>query len=436
MPKPPRDTAQKWLAAGALITVAVGVSFASNALKNHLASSLPQKAPTSYAPLISSPPPALPATPEDEEEEDEEEDTPPATDRRTLPSGTPKTSAAAMPQWAHFDASRVGDKAVVRHAPIHSRAAEVFAASSAPAEDLSRAVIVCRGSTKDATSDLHLRVTVGTMPELASDAKKQLGRTYVSAPLVDAKRGQNVDATLFVRKQGSLTPVVEMHAKVGDGDLQRDGDAGSIACVALGGDELLDRIAQDAGRADASIAKVAALRVDTTKDFDIDPNHEEVKARRRIGDLAALTGWADPRVKARLVALDAALVKNDLEDHRAFDALYRNATGEAVVGDVTLTLDRIACTSDKCELAVYVHNRGTRLLMWERDELALNYLVAYEDRIDQETEGDHLEVLVLHPGQQRKTLLTAQPELGSARSLVQICIGRGRNAPCGVIRAH
>lgn len=431
---PPRDTAQKWLAAGALIAVAVGVSFGSNALKNHLAGSLPQKAPTSYAPLVSSPPPAPPVSTATAEEE--EEDVPPATDRRTLPSGTTRASAAAAPPWAHFDDARVGDKAVMRYAPLHSRAAQLFSASSIPIEDLSRAVVVCRGSTTDDNAELVLRVVVGAMPEVASAAKKQVRQTYVTAPLVDAKKGQKVDATLLARKPSGLTPIVEMHAKIGDEELSQEVDGGAIECVALAGEALLDRIAQDAGRADASVAKLAALRVDTTKDFDIDPDNVEPKARRHIGDLAALTGWSDPRVKSRVAALDAALVKNNLEDRRAFDELYRDATNETVIGDAALTLDRVACSPDRCELAVSIRNRGTGSLIWQRSDLALNYLVAQKDRVDQESEENHLEVMVLAPGEQGKTLLTAQPEMKTAKSLVQVCIGPKEKAPCGVLRVH
>ena len=42
-PRAPKDTRQKWLAFGALVAVAVGVSIGASALKKRLASSLPQK---------------------------------------------------------------------------------------------------------------------------------------------------------------------------------------------------------------------------------------------------------------------------------------------------------------------------------------------------------------------------------------------------------
>ena len=434
MPKPPSDTGQKWLAAGALIAVAVGVSFASSALKSHLASTLPKQEPTSYPTAITTPtpPPPVAKTPDEEVEED----APPANDRRTLPAGTPKSSAATTPAWARFDSSRAGDKPVMRYAPFHSRASQLLATASTPTEDVARAVVVCRGSTNDDKSDLVLRVTIGSMPELASDAKRQLGQTYVTAPLVDVKKGQNVDAALFVRKPGGLTPLVEMHAKIGDDDLQKDTDDGTVECGFLTGEALLDRIAQEAGRVDASIAKVAALRVDTKKEFDIDPNNEEAKARRSIGDLAALTGWADPRIKPRLNAFDAALAKNDVDDRRAFEELYRDATKETIIGSVTLTLDRVACTTDKCELSVFVQNGGQTPFTWQQSDLALNYLLAGKDRIDQETEDEHVEVMIIGPGQQRKVTLNAQPGMTTAKSLAQICIGPGEKASCGVIRVH
>ena len=42
-PGAPKDTGQKWLAFGALVAVAVGVSLGANALKTKLASTLPKK---------------------------------------------------------------------------------------------------------------------------------------------------------------------------------------------------------------------------------------------------------------------------------------------------------------------------------------------------------------------------------------------------------
>ena len=45
-PPAPKDTAQKWVAFGAIVVVAVGVSFGASALKKRLASSLPKKEET------------------------------------------------------------------------------------------------------------------------------------------------------------------------------------------------------------------------------------------------------------------------------------------------------------------------------------------------------------------------------------------------------
>lgn len=429
----PSDTGHKWLAAGALIAVAVGVSFASNAFKKHLKSALPEAAPTERSPMVSSPPPTpaptlLGAAPG-------ADDAPPANDPRTPPFGTPKSSAAARPEWASFETSRKGEEIALRYAPFHSRAAQLFAMTPTSNDDLSRAFVVCRGSVTDDTTDVHLRVTFGNMPMVVSDRREQYERTYVTAPLVDVKKGQLVDATLFARRATGLVPLVQLKAKLGEDDLSKEDEAGAIECVALDGDALQDRIAKDAGRADAAIARRAALRIDAKKAFELDPNNELTVAQRSIADLAALTGWVDPRVKARLAANEAASAKNWVEERRAFDELHRDARSATAQKKVVFNVERMSCTPQKCDLTLVVENLGDSAFALDLDMVTINLLVDRKDRIDAE-QVEEIERVVVAPGERRKVTLRGQAGLNAAQSLAQICIGEADVPSCGVIRLH
>jgi hypothetical protein len=433
-----REAAQKWLAFGAIATVAIGVSFASNAFKNHLKSTLPEPAPKERTPLVSSTPPvpaptAIPTTFIDSVPEDPDEQALPATDPRTPPFGTPRSSLVATPaQWGHLDGTRTGEPVSMRYAPFHSRASQIFALAAAPMQNLSRAFVVCRGSATNANVDVHLRVTLGAMPEMTSDGEEQFGRTYVTQPLADVEIGQRVTAVLSERRSGTLVPLARLDVKLGDAALTAEHEAGDIECAALSGDALQDRIARDAGRADSAIARLAALRIDPTKVWALDPMNVEADAQRRIGDLAALVGWADPRVKARVAAFDAAKKKNTAAERRALEQVYAAASREVTIGDVAVAFDRITCNPQKCEIALVVVNNGTQPLLWSTPPVDVTFLVDAKDHIENLTD-EGITPVELASGERRKLVLDLVESLGT-RSLVQLCIAQPNGTRCGMIR--
>lgn len=441
MPKPPRDTAQKWLAFGAIVVVAVGVSFASSAFKNHLKGTLPEPAPPDPRPTSSPrPTPVIAVTPDEADDE-----ALPADDPRVPPTGTPKSSLAATPIWGHFDVPLAGDKPTMHYAPVHSRAAEIFATAHAPSEGLSRAFVICRGRGRDGNiGDVHVRATFGGMPEIAADGPTRGNVAFVSAPLIDLRVGQPIVVRVSERRANDLIDLARLSTKPGEKVFALHTLEGNVQCVALSGDDLQERIAKDAGRADSAISRIwaAQITVDASKRWAHDfPAAEGSRAQRRIADLAALVGWDDARVKKRVVAYDTALGKVDAEEQRVFETLRKKASNETTVGGLKVVLDSISCTAadpDECEVKLWVTNETSEAKAW-RFDVDTTFVVQTKTELDPSTDSDDTSVEIA-PQQRVQVVAGAPKSVSQMPAIAQFCARGGpqqaTTTGCGVIRLH
>lgn len=359
----PRDTAHKWLAFGAIVVVAVGTSFASSAFKKHLRSTLPEAAPpTPYEPAITSAPSSPPAFPN----ADPDEDAPPADDPRIAPSGTPATSSAARPSWWPKDDG---------WAPVHTWTGSLFASGSVPsAGNLSKAFVMCHAATTPGTeADVRVRAKLGELPAIAADGPSDQDYAHFTAPLVDLKNGEPIEVVVSTQAEGGFREVIRLKTKLGE-QLEVTEKDGTVDCVVLSGDALLDQIAADAGRADSAIARLAARKLDAsaTPDWGYPSNDVRI-AKHAVADVAALTGWDDARAKRRVDAYARALAAVDADRARVFEELRRSASDQAKVGKVTfavaspMSCDPQPSRDARCSVSFVVTNDSATALVWGRD---------------------------------------------------------------------
>jgi hypothetical protein len=366
-PPAPRDRLHRWLAAGAIVVVAVSVSFASNAFKTHLKSTLPQPAPPEPVPDLPAettppddPTPAVEVEPEPLPDPDD--DAPPATDERIVPKGTAESSRAAAPAWA-----TPGE-----WVPEHSRAADVFATVTPVYGELSKTFVVCRGRL-DHASPTGLLLRLGALPELRGERARRGGWVYATAPLVDLRRSDHVELVLFKRvERGPEERLMVMDAFYGLTLARRD-ENGDIECGMLRDDDLQTRIARDAGRADAAIARLAATKLEPTWRAWGYPSRLRIDVERKISDVAAITGWDDVRVKKRVAAYARAVAKVDADKVRVFGQLHAGAKREATIGSVTIASPKMTCepsraAGPRCAIELTVTNGRPRAVNWNRGE--------------------------------------------------------------------
>lgn len=430
--KTPRGTAQKWLAFGAVVVVAVGVSFASSAFKAHLKSTLPAPAnpdrhPPSAAPLP--PPPPLPA-----EEIDPDDHAPPAGDPPTKHVGSASSSLAARPAWDVLDPAFPLDEATTRWAPSdHSRAAEVFADASAATAALTNAFVVCQGRRDAGSADLHMSAKLGDLPEVAANASAS-SAVYVSAPHVTLEADDDVDVTLFVRgPNNGVSQLLRLHRETRDG-LSSHENRSSIECRALEGEALDNRIAADAGRADSATARVAGVRIDTSKLWVVRESRVEVRRmRRRIGDVAALAGWDDPRVKKRVKAHDAAVARLAAEERRAFAELQRGATKETTVAGMKIAVLGAARVGDASEVELALTNEGLSGRTFAFPDFTITFLSDLRGTPVVSTDAT-MEGVSVSPNERATVVVKSRKVLLAGATLAQVCHIPANAAPCGVIR--
>lgn len=416
----PRDAVQKWLAFGAMAAVATGVSIASSCFKDHLNSKLPEPEPRGpHTAMISSPPPAAPAH---VKETDPDEGATAALDPRIVPPGTAKSSLGAMPTWAR--------EAKPRYAPVHSHAIDLFTAGSEPSGDLARAVVICHGGRVRHSGDLHMRATFGVMPEVAADGADKATTIYLTAPLVDVKDGLPIEVTLWERWPNDITKVATMGSQAGQHLRTSDG-FGSIECVTLAGDALQDRIADDLGRADSAVTRLSRLKIDTRRVWGSEETTERPRVERRISNVAALTGWDDPRVKTRVSSYDAAMKRLDADRRQAFGEAQRTARHDATIDGLFVVFERLVCSRDACDIALRLQNDDRPARAWAFPDVKVTFLTEGKERPQASDEAE-MDPTVLAPKEWKQVLIHGPKGL-NARGVAQMCLSSAKDMTCGMI---
>lgn len=268
-----RDTKQKWAAFAALLLVSVGTAWGSCALKNHLAAALPPPVVPYPVPYNA---PSTPAPEVDLSTEGEDAPTPPSSIEESVTARPPS-------YWAGIAGA---------YAPDHSDARTVFNRGTAIDVPLSRRLVACNvaafAAATTAGGQLEIRVRVGASPERMATGRN--GVVWTVMPLVSLSEGESIRIAAGVRRGETFTEIGQASAKLTGGPLAFRHPKLSMDCRVVSPHDVDELFAENAARADAVIRSHAS--------------QEEMQ--RATSDLAALVGWADPRVTRRVRAIDAA----------------------------------------------------------------------------------------------------------------------------------
>lgn len=99
------------------------------------------------------------------------------------------------------------------------------------------------------------------------------------------------------------------------------------------------------------------------------PHLEIARAHRDAGDMAALVGWDDARVKKRVAAIGAASEKVGAQYPRVFDELRSGARNETTIDGIKLTLASVECGpkigfAGRCAVKLTLVNESGRAIRW------------------------------------------------------------------------
>lgn len=437
-PPAPRDAAQKWIAFGVIVVVAVSVSFASRACKSHLESTLPQPASADPFAQYVPPPPPVTFDETDPPEDLGEAGAPPAAKvTRDAPAGTPDVSLRAKPAWARSP-TRSSQAAYLppAYAPVHSKPNEVFA-SAAPIQgegDLERAFVICRGRDLGdvrTRRPLHLRSTLGRTPMFAADGRATSGQVFASAPLVTLRKSDAAEIVLLEYHDEALEQRAHDSTTFEGVLTAATENMSEIECRSLTNEKLADRIALDAGRADAAIARLTTADVNLARRGWGFPNLWVEQAQRTTSDVAALVGWDDPRAKKRVSDLAIAVALFDTKWDRVFAEEHRRAGKQSKVGPLRVTVTSSECEQngdddDACLVDLAVKNESTTAFTWSELSGSIArkngqaFMVSFED-----PEPD-----TIAPAETKTVSFRTSRDVMKGPSLAMICTG----GACGGIK--
>jgi hypothetical protein len=373
----PRDTAQKWAAAFAVIAVVAGVSYGASVFKSRVKKAF---TPTAGASATSTSAPS--ATVVDPEPAVPKEGLPsfaldpnavPADDGPPPPPGTPASSLRARPPWGRLELTTRGE-ATQQFAPQHSKPLDLYVKSSPINGDVQRAFVICRAQSFNkadtfAGDDLHVRATFGKTPEVAADGPEDANLGFVSAPLVSIAKNEIVHVAVFDRDVFELTNLARVnHTFAGQPIVIADPGA-SIECRTLAGEALQSRFATEAGAADHSINALASAQLTASKSDWGYPHLEIARAHRSTADGAALVGWDDARVQKRVATTAGAIAKVEAQRPRVFDELRGGAGSETTVDGMKVTLVSVECgprvgMAGRCAVNASLQNGSGRAVRW------------------------------------------------------------------------
>ncbi|MFO0554450.1 MAG: hypothetical protein U0271_39070 [Polyangiaceae bacterium] len=271
----------------------------------------------------------------------------PGDDHAVPSSQTWQASKDARPSWSRTD----------RYAPAMMHDVDLFAEAKAEvrADKLRDALIVCRmTTTRNAdvftAGELFGTLSVGALPRHEYENAK--GYLVVSFPLAALDRGASISIGVTDKDiifDDSLGGVTLKYAGV----LPLSGASNGVSLECRG----LLRQAVEALAAEAMSSADKAVR-QASADYEVDAaefdwgftNTGVLSAKTAVEDLAALLGWADPRVARRLAWLEAVFARVEREIASVAASIAAGAPSEAALpfAGRASTAPRVRMTGYEC----------------------------------------------------------------------------------------
>lgn len=268
-------------------------------------------------------------------------------------TGTPAASLRARPTWGKLEFISPYAASTEQYAPQLREPLETYLVATPLSGDVDRGFVICRYQSfghSDALmgDDLHARLTLGNTPEAANDGPEDANLAFVSAPLASLKSGQTAKFDVYDRDVFELETITHATQKYAGAGLSVTDSGANIECRSLVGDAFKRTVTTFTKTADAAIATLSKKSIDVreTRSWGW-PMMDIVAAQAATGDVAALTGWDEPRVVDEVGKIDNATAKLDADRTALFDSLYKASTDDGDAAGLHVHLVELACGAKK-----------------------------------------------------------------------------------------
>lgn len=265
---------------------------------------------------------------------------------------TPTASLAARPTWS-----------TEGWAPQVSQPVELFAEASPIASDLDGAFLLCRFTSFGqadtfAGDDLKVNAIFGKAPEISVNGPEDANFAFVSAPVITLHKGDGLRFEVYDRDVFGDTLLTRSHPAFG-GKLADTDRGASYECRTLSAKDHARIVKTHDAAADGRLAELAHKHLAPTDATWAFPGGDLAHAKAATADIAALTGWADPRAVRRVHRIESELERLEAEKPAVFAGLHAKASTHAKLGGLDVRLGAVDCAGTSCTSHLAITNTGS-----------------------------------------------------------------------------
>jgi len=198
--------------------------------------------------------------------------------------------------------------------------------------------------------ELDVEATFGNMPKLVAHGPDDQRHIHTSYPLLSFSPGEPLLFDFYDRDEASRDALGWLKLAAGEVMAKRQADL-AIECRKIAGDAVERQLARELVDADRAFDKLAEMKTDLA-DSTLGLHPLQSTLRTRLYRLAALVGWADPRLRPRIeraaqvealgLAACATFINHEA-DTRPRGGSIKHRLRDAKPGEYAVELETVDC---------------------------------------------------------------------------------------------